>query len=318
MTEFTRVLKLRARTLAQVRNYFASRDVLEVDTPILSTAGTTDPNLHSLATHLACQPARTQYLQTSPELAMKRLLAAGCGDIYQIAKVFRNAELGPYHQPEFTLIEWYRVGWNERQLSQEVIELIGLLVNDIELPARSTAISYQEAFTTHCQLDPLSADTDQLLAAANHLGLALPAGPIDRIELLDLMMGSLVTPQLGHGAPTVLFDFPASQAALAELQPQDPRVAARFEVFWHGVELANGFRELTDASEQRKRFEAENAVRRTRQLEELPLDEAFLNALPQLPPCSGVALGFDRLLMLLDGATRIDAVMTLPLQPNEH
>jgi lysyl-tRNA synthetase class 2 len=312
MAEATDRLKLRASTLAQVRHYFADRNILEVDTPILSSAGTTDPNLHSLTTQLACQPAATQYLQTSPELAMKRLLAAGCGDIYQIARVFRDAELGPYHQPEFTLIEWYRVGWNEHQLSHEVIELIGLLGNNPELGYQE--ISYQEAFTTYCQLDPLTADTDQLIACAKRHGLNLPTSPLEKTELLDLIMSALVAPQLGKTSPTILFDFPASQAALAQLQPADTRVAARFEVFWRGIELANGFRELTDPIEQRRRFETENADRRARQLMELPIDEAFLATLHALPPCSGVALGFDRLLMLLAGSRRIDAVMTLPVQ----
>lgn len=314
MAESADPLKLRAKTLAQVRSYFADRSVLEVDTPILSPAGTTEPNLHSLTTQLACQPGATQYLQTSPELAMKRLLAAGSGDIYQIARVFRDAELGPYHQPEFTLIEWYRVAWNERQLSHEVIELIGLLGGNPKLGYEE--ISYQEAFTTHCQFDPLTADMDQLLACAKRQGLALPTSPIEKTELLDLIMSALVAPQLGKTVPTILFDFPASQAALAQLQAADSRVAARFEIFWRGIELANGFRELTDPIEQRQRFETENANRRARQLPELPIDEAFLTAMEHLPACSGVALGFDRLLMLSNGATRIDEVMTLPVKTN--
>ncbi len=244
---------------------------------------------------------------------MKRLLAAGSGDIYQIARVFRDAELGPFHQPEFTLIEWYRLGWDERQISHEVIKLIGRLYGDNQLGYEE--ITYQQAFTVHCQLDPLTTDIDQLLAGAKRYGLALPSGRIEKTQLLDLMMSALIAPQLGKTVPTILSNFPAAQAALAELQPEDPRVAARFEVFWRGVELANGFRELTDPIEQRQRFESENAHRRARQLPELPLDDAFLTAVEHLPACSGVALGFDRLLMLISGANSIDEVMPFPVQP---
>lgn len=309
------LLESRAAALAQVRDFFTSRNVLEVDTPALSAAASTDPNLHSLETRLACQPGAAWYLQTSPEFAMKRLLAEGSGDIFQIARVFRDGEIGAHHQPEFTLIEWYRVGWDEHRLIDEVIELITQLIPDQRLTSHCDRISYCDAFEQYCGLDPLTADSQQLLKTAAKHGLDVPKQNNDRDELLDLMLATLVAPHLGQAGPTVVFNFPAAQAALAELQPQDPRVAARFEVFLQGIELANGFRELVDPDEQRQRFDAELKLRQQRGLPQVPIDEALIAALKSLPPCSGVALGFDRLLMLARGSAHINAVLPLPVTP---
>ena len=312
MPELRPKLQSRAAALAQIRDFFAQRDVLEVDTSVLSDAATPDPNLHSLTTRLACRPGVDWYLQTSPEMAMKRLLAGGSGDIYQIARAFRDGEIGAQHQPEFTLVEWYRVGWDEGRLMDEVTELITHLMPDQWGAHDSTRISYCDAFQRFCGLDPLTADLAELRCRATQQGLSIPDQAVDTNEVLDLMLAALIAPQLGQDGPTVVFDFPASQAALAQLQPHDPRVAARFEVFLRGIELANGFRELSDPSEQRRRFEAELALRRQRQLPQVNLDERFLAVVGSLPPCSGVALGFDRLLMLANAHTRIDTVMTLP------
>ncbi len=314
MSELQARLEARAAALAVVRDFFAQRRVLEVDTPVLSAATTPDPNLHSLTTRLACRPGIPWYLHTSPEFAMKRLIAAGAGDIYQIARVFRDAELGNHHQPEFTLIEWYRVGWDEARLMGEVIELITALLPSSGRITPAVHISYRDAFEQYCGLDPLGATAAQLQQRATALGLSIPDHCASPNDLLDLMLTTLVAPQLGQSSPTILFDFPASQAALAERQPHDPRVAARFEVFLHGVELANGFRELTDPIEQRQRFEQELRQRQRRGLPAVSLDERFLESVGSLPPCSGVALGFDRLLMLANAEFRIDAVMTLPIE----
>jgi lysyl-tRNA synthetase class 2 len=311
MPELRARLQSRAAALAIIRDFFAQRGVLEVDTPVLSTATTPDPNLHSLTTRVACRPSVEVYLQTSPEFAMKRLLTAGSGDIYQIARAFRDGEIGAQHQPEFTLIEWYRVDWDEARLAGEVLEMIAQLVPE-SCPKNATHISYSDAFKQHCRLDPLTADVGELRQHAAERGLSIPNDCVDATELLDLMLTTLVAPHLGQGGPTVVFDFPASQAALAQLQPHDQRVAARFEVFLRGVELANGFRELSDAAEQRRRFEAELNQRQQRGLPQISLDEQFLAVVGSLPPCSGVALGFDRLLMLANTHERIDAVMTLP------
>ena len=315
MPELRNRLQSRAAALALIRDFFAKRDVLEVDTPVLSTATTPDPNLHSLTTRLACRPDVDWYLQTSPEFAMKRLLAAGSGDIYQIARVFRDGEIGALHQPEFTLIEWYRVGWDETRLIDEVIDLIAHLVPEGESQATGhTRISYCDAFEQYCGLDPLTADQSQLRQCATEHGLVVPSQDLDATGLLDLMLSALVAPHLGRDGPTVVFDFPASQAALAQLKANDQRVAARFEVFLRGVELANGFRELTDPIEQRHRFTTELAQRQRHGLPAVTLDENFLAELGALPPCSGVALGFDRLLMLANAEATVDAVMTLPVE----
>lgn len=304
----------RAAALARVREFFAARDVMEVDPPALINAPVTDVNLHSARVQLpGGDPAASYALHTSPEYTMKRLLAAGSGDIYFLGHVFRGAERGRLHNPEFTLIEWYRRGFTLAQLMQEVAQLIAQLCRR---EFRSEYLSYREAFEREALFDPLTAPDQVLRIAASELGLSgddLAAA--NRDTLLDLIMGAAVGPRLGRGTLTFVQGYPASQAALAKLDPQDERVALRFELYAEGIELANGFDELADATEQRARFAADQHERARRGLPVGPIDERLLAALAAgLPPCAGVAVGFDRVLMLAEGAERIDAVLPFTLE----
>ncbi len=298
-------LRLRAATCSKIRAFFSARGVLEVDTPILSAAATVDRHIESFASH-------GRWLQTSPEFAMKRLLAAGSGCIWQLCKVFRLEESGRHHNPEFTLIEWYRLGLDHHALIAEMAELFAAL-GVVSAPADCPRISYQEAFLKHAGIDPLSADAATLQALLTQRGRPLPMmlsaeAARDRDFWLDLVMTDLVAPALGLQAPCFLFDYPASQAALARVRGP---VASRFEVFWRGVELANGYHELTDAEEQERRFIAEQSARRAAQASVPPYDHHLVAALRHgMPECAGVAMGFDRLLMLMQGAERIDQVMS--------
>lgn len=305
-------LRFRAELMARTRAFFAERGVLEVETPLLASAPVTDPRLASFTTEYRGPGAPsplTRYLQTSPEFAMKRLLAAGSGPIFQLGKAFRDGEAGRRHNPEFTLLEWYRPGFDHHRLMDEMDELLARTLGSP--PAER--LTYQEAFQRHAGLDPLSSPVAELRAAAlGALGQAPELGE-DRDGWLDLLVSLVIEPHLGHGRPTFLFDYPASQAALARLRPDDPRVAERFEVYVAGVELANGFHELGDAAEQRRRFEADLARRAAEGQPEVPIDEHLLAALTAgLPPCAGVALGFDRLVMVARGARELAEVMAFP------
>ena len=257
------------------------------------------------------------YLHTSPEYAMKRLLAAGSGDIYQICHVVRGFECGRLHNPEFTLIEWYRVGFSLPRLMEEVEALVRELLGT-NAPGASERISYRDAFLRELGLDPLSAPETALAQAAQPLALGGAGATsatglgMSRDDWLELLMGAIVGPRLGSGTLTIVHSYPASQAALARLDPADPRVAQRFELYCAGIELANGFHELASPAEQRARFAADNAQRRRLGLPVSQLDERLLAALTQLPDCTGVALGFDRTLMLAVGATSIEEVLAFP------
>jgi lysyl-tRNA synthetase class 2 len=305
-------LALRARLLARTRAFFAARSVLEVDTPQCVQYAVTDPQLSSLQVRSSLAPAPL-YLHTSAEYAMKRLLAAGSGDIHQLCHVFRDGEQGPLHNREFTMLEWYRVGWSMQQLMTEtdtlLRELLGAHCGDV-----TEFISYQAALQRGAGIDALT-DTEATVAArAQQLGfegsLVQRCG---RDELLDLLMAVQVGPSLGRGGLCFVSHYPASQAALARLDESDPRLALRFEVYLDGIELANGFEELTDAGAQRARFETDQQLRRQRGLEVPAADERLLAALiAGLPPCSGVAVGFDRVLMLAAGATHINEVLAFP------
>jgi lysyl-tRNA synthetase class 2 len=311
------VLAARARVLAAIRGFFAEAGVLEVETPALSFAGSTDPALASLSTTYtgpAAPAGATLWLQTSPEFAMKRLLAAGSGPIWQLCKVFRDGERGSRHNPEFSLLEWYRPGVSMHDLVDEVVALLQRLLGGDLCEERLT---YAQAFERRVAVDPLGATIETLQAAALQAGIAGAEclRLADRDAWLDLLMTHCIEPGLGANGITVVHDYPASQAALARLRADDPRVAERFEVYVRGVELANGFHELADAAEQRLRFAADNVRRRSAGLPEVPADQRLLAALEAgLPDCCGVALGVDRLVMLATGAQRIDDVVAFPLE----
>lgn len=313
------VLRLRAELLAQIRAFFAARGVLEVETPALSAAAITDPHLASFKTCYSgpgSQHGRPLYLHTSPEFAMKRLLAAGSGCIYQIARVFRDGEAGSRHNPEFTLLEWYRVGFDHHRLMDEVAELVGMLLAGRLTLAEPERLSYRQIFQHHLNLDPHRATVADLAACAETRNISIPTGmpPDDPDPWLDLLLTHCVEPRLGSGRLTFVHDYPASQAALARLRPDDPPVGERFELYINGIELANGFHELGDAVEQRHRFAQENAARRAAGLPVMPVDEHLLAALEfGLPDCAGVALGFDRLVMLATRKTSLAEVLAFPL-----
>jgi lysyl-tRNA synthetase class 2 len=300
------VLAQRATALARIRTFFAARGLLEVETPALSPAATPDPALESMAVAAAVFGRRPHYLHTSPEYAMKRLLAAGSGDIYQLCRVFRDGELGRWHQPEFTMLEWYRVGWDEAALMEEVRALIASLLQADPAVLR---LSYRDALHRYAGVD-LDAAPPALREALEAHGLTPPANASQR-DLLDFALGACVAPGLPGSTVTFIYDYPADQAALARIKPTTPPVAARFEVFYNGAELANGFAELTDAPEQRRRFEAEWAERKARARDTPPLDEALLAALEHgLPECAGVAIGVDRLVAAVAKHTDIASVMS--------
>ena len=312
-------LRLRADLLARIRAFFAVRNVLEVETPTLSAAAFTDPHLHSFATFYSGPGSRhgqTLYLHTSPEFPMKRLLAADSGCIYQIAKVFRDGEAGRRHNPEFTLLEWYRLGFDHHRLMDEVAELVTELLSGRLSLASSERLCYRELFQRYLNLDPHRVNVAELRMCAERCDLSIPPGmPTDAIDpWLDLLLTHVIEPHLGRGRLTFIYDYPASQAALARLRPGDPALGERFELYLNGVELANGFHELGDAGEQRRRFEAENAARQAQGLPITPIDEYLLGALAEgLPECAGVALGFDRLVMLAAGKASIQEVIAFPI-----
>ena len=304
-------LRQRARLNALIRGFFAARDVLEVETPIMSAAGNTEPNIEGFQTRFsghvdAGSPQR--WLRTSPEYPLKRLLAAGVGDCYELGRVFRNGEAGGRHNPEFTMLEWYRVGWDHHRLIDETIALVQQALVMVQRPTASVRIvSYRDLFIQAVALDPFVADEAQLRAGLGEVGIQ-PDG-LTRDDWLDLLMSHRIQSQFAVDAITVIHDWPASQAALARIRPGTPPLAERFELYLGPVELANGYHELNDAIEQRQRFGRDLATRAARGAEQPPLDEAFLAALPSLPACAGVAVGVDRLLMALAGTPRIGDVL---------
>jgi elongation factor P--(R)-beta-lysine ligase len=318
-TASRQMLQLRAALLARARSFFAARDVLEVDTPIVVNAPVTDVHIHSARVMFAAAdpaqatPPPPYFLHTSPEYAMKRLLAAGAGDIYQICHVVRALERGRLHNAEFTLIEWYRLGYSLDALMSEVDSLVRELLGSRLSALATERVSYRDAFLRVLALDPFTAPVAQLVEQAQLAGFC--RATTDRDELLELLMGTVVGPQLGRRGLTFVHSYPASQAALARLDPEDPRAAQRFELYCDGIELANGFHELASAREQRERFEHDIAQRRRLGQPVATLDERLLAALEAgLPDCCGVALGFDRTLMLAAGTERIDAVLPFPTE----
>lgn len=296
-------LRARAQLYQEFREFFAERSVLEIEAPVMGAAAVTDPYIDSVIAQCA---GRNYYLQSSPEFAMKRLLAAGSGPIYSLGKVFRNGESGRRHNPEFTLLEWYRPGFDDHQLMQELTDLIGHLMPGLE----TEKYSYRDWFQRHLGVDPHSASTAELeLLARQHIETGIVSD--DRDLWLDLLVSHVLEPKLSPGL-TLIYDYPASQAALARLATDDQgqKVARRFEAFLNGMELANGYWELTDAQEQRLRFDADLDKRRHENLPCYPSDEKLIAALDAgLPNSAGVALGVDRLLMCLVDAQTIGEVI---------
>lgn len=304
-------VEARAHLLADIRGFFADRGVLEVETPILAQAGNSDPNIRGMST----DASQRRYLRTSPEYAMKRLLAAGHGNIYELGRVFREGELGSYHNPEFTLLEWYRSNLEYLDLAREVLQLIRVCGGSLLAGWGEHWISYRDLFLQGIGLDPCFCDESELAQCAAERGIR--SSPLQHSEWLDLLQAEVLQPALPGECLTVLYDFPPEQAALASIRPGDPPVAERFEVFIGQLELANGYQELTDADEQLARFERENRLRKLRGEQPVPLDSRLLAALRHgLPRCSGVALGVDRLLMAILKLDRIDAVLTFGADRN--
>lgn len=305
-------LRQRAGMLGRIRGYFSARSVVEVQTPVLSAAAVSDPQIESIATQPTAGPRR--FLQTSPEYAMKRLLAAGAGDCYQICPVFRDGESGRLHNPEFTMIEWYRVGFDVDRLQQDVERLLGAACQGLRDFAPARRLTYREAIAGACGIDCRTAGIAEIRSALAERGVQpVATADWDRDAWLDLLMGAVVGPGLGHEAPVFVRDYPASQAALARLRTDadGQRVAERFELYVDGIELANGFHELLDALEQRRRFEQDLQLRRSRGQAVNPLDQRLLGALAHgLPDCAGVALGFDRLVMVALGLPSLAAAMS--------
>lgn len=307
------VLAARARMLAQIRAFFVERQVMEVETPLLSRHGVTDPALESLRLERA-GIGGARWLHTSPEFPMKRLLAAGSGPIFQICKVFRDDERGRRHHPEFTLLEWYRPGLAMHALMDEVAALVRCVLHRQDLAMQR--IAYRDLFCSRLGLDPWSASPDARREAA--IRRQVPGAAmldLDADGWLDLLLSHCLEPGLGQDAMSFVYDYPPSQAALARIRDDARPVAERFELYINGMELANGFQELTDAAEQRRRFERDLDDRRGRSQAPVPMDEPFLSALAAgMPETTGVALGLDRLLMIAVGATQIDQVLAFPVE----
>ena len=304
----------RAKIISQVRQFFADRCILEVETPTLSQYAVTDVHLSSFHT-LFLKPGETDEHQgqkmsliTSPEYHMKRLLAAGSGPIYQICKCFRNhEEVSRYHNPEFTMLEWYRIQFDMMQMINEVDDLLQNIL-DCEPVER---ISYQKAFQRHLNIDPLEADHATLVEAIKQLNIELNTDDYDRDTLLQCLFSFGVEPHIGQERPIAVYNFPASQAALAAISSEDHRVASRFEFYYKGIELANGFKELTNPQEQKMRFEQNNIDRANQNLPPQNIDIELIAAMESgLPDCAGVAVGLDRLIMLALDAMNLDDVIS--------
>ncbi len=304
-------IRLRARLYALIRDFFARRGVLEVETPVLSRAGNTDPNIASFALEFSGRTdgaPRTRWLRTSPEYPLKRLLAAGIGDCYELGRVFRDGEAGGRHNPEFTMLEWYRVGFDHLRLADETVELVQEALALAGRQATVARVTFRELYRQTLGIDPFTAGTGELQAA--FAGDIDPEG-LGRDDWLDLLMTHRIQPLFPPNQLLVVHDYPASQCALARLAWRDGvQVAERFELYLGALELANGYHELTDAAEQRGRFERDCEVRRARGEVVPPTDECLLAALAHgLPACAGVALGVDRLLMAMLGTQRIADVL---------
>jgi lysyl-tRNA synthetase class 2 len=294
------MLKTRAKAIALIRQFMTQRDILEVSTPAITRAGVTEPNIESLALN-----NDLGYLRTSPEYYHKRLLASGVGDLYEIGPVFRAGEQGRWHRPEFTLLEWYRVNKDWRSLAEDTLALVTACSEQKAVQWKTRWVSWADLFKQHLGFDPLTNPEASISLTAEEL-----PEECDSQQRLDFLFSRHIQTRLSHNALTVVHSYPAAQAALACLDPKDHRVACRFEVFAGTLELANGYQELTDAAEQRRRFELDNERRRELGRPSMPIDEDLLAAMKHgLPDCAGVALGIERLLLTISGSRSIEEVM---------
>jgi len=318
-TQDWQTAKNKAEILRSIRTFFEEKFVTEVETPLMSMGTITDVHLDAFTTRydfLSDTPmteSTQYYLQTSPEFAMKRLIASGYGSIYQICKAFRHESYGRHHNPEFTMLEWYRIGFDHIALMDEVSELLKLVLDC----SPSSKYSYQELFIRYVKLDPLTVCVDQLLNFINTNGLMSDwlSKETDIDTLLQFVFSEVIEKKIGLEAPCFVYNFPKSQASLANICPTDNRVAQRFECYYKGIELANGFNELTDSSLQYQRFIEDNNKRKINSLKEREIDLRFISALENgLPQCSGVALGIDRLVMLALKIAHIEQVLTFPVE----
>ncbi len=306
-------LKARAALLADIRDFFKKRQVLEVETPLLCKRAATDLHLSPIpalySKDVKAEHSERYYLQTSPEFCMKRLLAAGGGSIYQICKAFRNGETGNFHNPEFSILEWYRLGFDHHQLMDEMDLFLQAV---LQVPA-AEKISYQDLFLKYVDFDPHTISSTKLMSIVMALGIKIDSPGLNRDDYLHILLSHVIEPQLGHDAPIMIFDYPETQAALAKIKQKTStlKVAERFEVYIKGVELANGYHELTDARQQALRFQSDTEERRKLGYPEMSIDERLIAALEAgLPHCAGVALGIDRLLMLKLGSKKIEEVLS--------
>jgi len=309
------VLKQRSVLINKIRQFFAERNVLEVDTQLISHASVTDPHvmgIPALYKEIGASQEKRVYLQTSPEYAMKRLLACGIGSIYQICKAFRQGEVGKNHNPEFTMLEWYRIGFDHHALMDEMDLLLQTILN--VKPAERC--SYAQLFQRFLQINPHTATLLEFQQCAEQNNLKFSLEKTDKNFWLDLLLTHCIEPHIGKEKPVFIYDFPMTQAALAKIRfEEDPPVASRFEVYFKGIELANGFHELQNAKEQRKRFEKDLLQRSQMGIDPVPIDENFLAALSQgLPDCAGVALGVDRLMMLTLNKNTISEVISFSFE----
>jgi len=297
-------LRFRADLFKTIRSFFDNRGVMEVETPLLSQGAATDPYLNIIPVKLSYFD-RTYFLQTSPEFCMKRMLAAGSGPIYQLCKAFRDEECGRYHNPEFTLLEWYQPGFDHHALMGEVDDFLQAVLKT----PKATKVSYRALFEKFLGFNPHQADAKILKHYAKQHDIQLDA-TLACEDWLDVLLTHCIEPHLGYDAPVMIFDYSASKAALAKVRSDKEPVAERFEVYVQGVELANGYHELTDHNIQRQRFEADNKIRSALDRPNIPLDNHLLKALEVgLPSSAGVALGIDRLVMLAAGADHIEEVL---------
>ena len=310
-----RQLQCRAKMLEKIRLFFKQRKVLEVETPLLCHATGTDPQLDFFSSFYHSVPDKKEvFLQTSPEFAMKRLLAAGSGSIFQICKAFRNGESGRFHNPEFSILEWYRVDFSLQQLIGETIALLSHVLEK-DLAASTKVFSYQQLFEEITGLNALvfCLESYKSYAERNSLTEAVKLCENDHSLWLDFIFSHKVQPELGQYPVCIVHNYPAIQASLARINPDDSAIAERFEVFINGMEIANGFHELADSKEQELRFDQENQIRKQKGLATVKKDNYFLDALSAgLPDCSGIALGLDRLLMIITNAGFLKDVISFP------